>query len=173
MKREMTQYHVAVTAEAFAAALFARHGCDVSVQYGANQPGYDLVIARGERLLRVSVKGSQDGSWGVTQSYKSGRSYHQAADYWLHLQSPTLLFCYVQFAGVKPTETPRIYLAWPHEIAQLIKESSGGRGGTILHEYKAWGLRAHGYGTVEQIPDTWRFSEQRLAHVLAEAPAVI
>lgn len=169
MKREMTQYHVGVAAEAFAAALFARHRCDVSVQYGANQPGYDLVIARGHGLLRVSVKGSQDGSWGLTQSYKSAHTYHEAADCWLSKQPPSTLFCLVQFAGVEATQMPRTYLAWPYEIAQLLKDTAAGRGDTILYEHKAWGLRAHGYGTIEQIPDTWRFTEERLAQVLAEA----
>jgi hypothetical protein len=33
-----SSWHVSVAAEAIAAALFARCGYDVSVQYGANQP---------------------------------------------------------------------------------------------------------------------------------------
>jgi hypothetical protein len=57
-------WHVGVAAEAIATALFA-----LVVQYGANQPEYDLMIAKGDRLLKVSVKGSQDGSWGLCQSY--------------------------------------------------------------------------------------------------------
>lgn len=61
-KTMFTSWHVAVAAEAFAAALFARCGVDVSVQYGANQPEYDLIVSQGERMLKVSVKGSQDGS---------------------------------------------------------------------------------------------------------------
>ena len=64
-----TSWQVATAAEAFAAAQFARCGWDVSVQYGANQPEYDLVAVDGERVLKVSVKGSQDGKWGLTQSY--------------------------------------------------------------------------------------------------------
>ena len=42
----MTPRNVAVAAEAFAAAQFARLGFDVSVQYGANQPEYDLLSAK-------------------------------------------------------------------------------------------------------------------------------
>src|SRR5260370_5861481 len=61
------QWHVSVAAEAFAAALFARCGVDVAVQYGANQPEYDLVVSRDDKMLKVSVKGSQDGGWGLTQ----------------------------------------------------------------------------------------------------------
>jgi len=58
-----TSWHVAVAAEAITAALFAQCGYDVSVQYGANQPEYDLMVAKGDRLLKISVKGSQDGGW--------------------------------------------------------------------------------------------------------------
>lgn len=28
-----------------------------------------MIVAKGERLLKVSVKGSNDGSWGLCQSY--------------------------------------------------------------------------------------------------------
>jgi len=51
----LSSWHVAVAAEAIAAAHFARCGLDVSVQYGANQPEYDLVIVEGDRLMKVSV----------------------------------------------------------------------------------------------------------------------
>jgi hypothetical protein len=67
MPTTFSSWHVAVAAEAAAAALFARCGCDVSVQYGADQPEYDLVVARGPKMLKVSVKGSKDGGWGLTQ----------------------------------------------------------------------------------------------------------
>jgi len=76
-------WHVATAAEAFAAAQFARCGWDVSVQYGANQPEYDLVAVDGERILKISVKGSKDGAWGLTQSFISNADYHGAADAWL------------------------------------------------------------------------------------------
>ena len=61
---KMTSWHVGVAAEAFAAAQLARMRYDVSVQYGANQPEYDLIAVDGEKMLKISVKGSQDGSWG-------------------------------------------------------------------------------------------------------------
>jgi hypothetical protein len=60
-----SSFHIGVAAEAFAAGLFARCGLDVSVQYGANQPEYDLAIVKGDKLLKISVKGSQDASWGL------------------------------------------------------------------------------------------------------------
>ena len=59
-----TSWHVATAAEAIAAAQFARLGFNVSVQYGANQPEYDLMIDKGGRTLKISVKGSQDKGWG-------------------------------------------------------------------------------------------------------------
>lgn len=73
----MTSWHVGVAGEAFAAAQFARYAYDVSVQYGANQPEYDLIAVSGEKMLKISVKGSQDGSWGLTQNFKKGRTYHE------------------------------------------------------------------------------------------------
>jgi hypothetical protein len=54
--------------------------------YGANQPEYDLMITDGDRLLKVSVKGSTDGGWGLTQTQlaKLGNvNYHGAVDAWL------------------------------------------------------------------------------------------
>ena len=64
-----TSWHVAVAAESLVASLFARTGFDASVQYGADQPEHDLMIAPGDKLAKISVKGSQDGSWGLTQKY--------------------------------------------------------------------------------------------------------
>jgi hypothetical protein len=70
MKKQISSWHVGIAAEAFAAGLFARCGYDVSVQYGANQPEYDLIVVKGDLMLKVSVKGSQDGGWGLTQNFK-------------------------------------------------------------------------------------------------------
>lgn len=69
---------MATAAEAFTAAQFSRCGWDVSVQYGANQPEYDLVAVDGDRMLKVSVKGSKDGPWGLTQSYLEKANYGAA-----------------------------------------------------------------------------------------------
>lgn len=46
-----SSWQVATAAEAFAAAQLARCGWDISVQYGANQPEYDLVAVDGERMF--------------------------------------------------------------------------------------------------------------------------
>ncbi|HYM07745.1 MAG TPA: hypothetical protein VEU11_14415 [Terriglobales bacterium] len=161
MTNKMTSWHIAVAAEAVAAAQFARCGCDVSVQYGADQPEYDLIAAKGDRMLKVSVKGSQDGSWGLTQSFKKRRSYHGAIDVWLARHGSKTVFCLVQFKNVKFDELPRLYLARPGEIAQRLRETAKGRGDTVLYEDHAWS-RGTGAGTVERLPESWRFSAERL-----------
>ena len=52
---KMTSWHVGVAAEAFTAGQFARYAYDVSVQYGANQPEYDLIAVSGDKMLKISV----------------------------------------------------------------------------------------------------------------------
>ena len=153
---KMTSWHVGVAAEAFVAAQFARMRYDVSVQYGANQPEYDLIAVSGDKMLKISVKGSQDGGWGLTQSYKKGCDYHEAIQKWLDGHHKKTIFCLVQFQGTSDAELPRMYLASPTEIAQALNASAGGRGATILYEYHTWGPRAAGSGTIERIPADWR-----------------
>lgn len=159
---KMTSWHVGVSAEAFTAAQFARHGYDVSVQYGANQPEYDLIAVSGDQMLKISVKGSQDGSWGLTQSLKRDRSYHEAAQVWLNKHHKKTIFCLVQFKGTGETQMPRMYLASPQEIADQLCKEAGGRGDTILYEHHVWGPMAAAYGTVDKLPDEWLFTEARV-----------
>jgi Holliday junction resolvase-like predicted endonuclease len=166
-------WQVATAAEAFAAAQFARCGWDVSVQYGANQPEYDLVAVDGDRVLKVSVKGSKDGSWGLTQTLLRDANYHAAADKWLQKHSSKTVFCLVQFKDVSTESLPRMYLATPQEICARLKSSVAGRGDTILHEHHVWGARAHGAGTVDKIPDHWKFTAQRLEVIAHEAQPVL
>ena len=108
------------------------------------------------------MKGSQDGAWGLTQSFMEKRDYHGAADRWLKRQGKKTVYILVQFKDVEPGHAPRLYLATPREIAKRLKESSKERGETILFEYKEWIKRAHGYGTIDKIPNEWVFSEKRL-----------
>src|SRR5262245_43935192 len=108
--RSWSTWHVSTAAEAIAAAQFARFGYDVSVQYGANQPEYDLMIADGAQILKVSVKGSADGGWGLTQSQLTrigNANYHAAADAWLARHKPLTALCLVQFKGVPDDGMPR------------------------------------------------------------------
>jgi hypothetical protein len=169
MVDRVSSWHIAVAAEAFAAGLFARCGLDVSVQYGADQPEYDLVVVKGERLLKVSVKGSQDGSWGLTQSYLKEANYHGAVDTWLLRHKSRTVLCFVQFKGVSLDGLPRVYLATPAEVGQRLRETASGRGDTILYEEHSWGPRAKAAGTVERIPDSWRFTAARVEELLERA----
>jgi hypothetical protein len=164
----MKAFHVGVAAEAFAAGLLAQAGCDVSVQYGANQPDYDLIATQGDRFLKISVKGSQDLGWGLVQSYKSGRTYAGAIDAWVAHQNPHIVFCLVQFGGVQIGECPRVYLATVPEIARQLKSCRRGHGTTILyerHEYRS-GVAA---GASDILPAAWRFSAERLGHLFKRA----
>ena len=169
MNTNPSSWHIGVAAEAYAAGLFARCGFDVSVQYGANQPEYDLTIVKGNRLLKVSVKGSKDGSWGLTQSYLKSANYHGAIDSWLSKHKEKTIFCLVQFKDTGLHEMPRIYLATPIEIAKRLNDSAKGRGDTILYEYHKWSSRAYAYGTIEKIPDSWKFTPQRIEELIDKA----
>jgi Holliday junction resolvase-like predicted endonuclease len=164
-----TSWHVGVAAEAIAAALFASCGYDVLVQYGANQPEYDLMVSKGEKMLKVSVKGSQDGGWGLCQSYLTRKSadYHAAIDRWVARHNSNTVLCLVQFFGVALGEMPRVYIATVDEIGVRLGETARGRGDTILYEHHVWTSRAHGAGTIEKIPDGWRFSLARIDYLCA------
>lgn len=166
-----SSWHVATAAEAIAAAQFARCGWGVSVQYGANQPEYDLMAAGDDgTVLKVSVKGSKDGRWGLTQSHLNNANYHAAANGWLASHRPrSTVLCLVQFKGVSIDELPRVYLVWPFDVAGWLKRAAGGRGDTILYEHHRWGPRARSAGAVDQIPREWAFDEQRLQTIATEA----
>ena len=166
MSKVISSYHVGVAAEAFAAALFSQAGCDVSVQYGANQPGYDLVVGRNKKLMKVSVKGSQDGGWGLVQNYKMpGVDYHQVADLWLRDQSSDVIFCLVQFEDVPMGQCPRAYLARPGEMASYLKKARNGNGTTILYENYTY-KKGLGHGCTDKIPDEWHFTANRIEDLL-------
>ena len=167
----MASWHVATAAEAIAAAQFARFGFDVSVQYGANQPEYDLMIALAERMLKISVKGSASGSWGLSQTQLTkigGANYYAAADAWLARHNARTAICLVQFKDVPFDALPRVYLAWPKAIAERLKLASGGRGDTIVFEEYTRGPKAQGAGTIERIPDEWKMSKARVEQLLGE-----
>jgi hypothetical protein len=165
----MKSWHVAVAAEAIAAAEFARCEYDVSVQYGADQPEYDLIVAMGPAMLKVSVKGSQNGSWGLTQSYLENADYHAAAEAWLSKHKPGTIVCFVQFKNKGLLDMPSIYLATPKEVAQRLKQTANGGGDTILYEEHEWTDRARGAGSTDRIPAEWMFSKERIEELAAEA----
>lgn len=168
----MNSHNVSVAAEAFAAAQFARLGFDVSVQYGANQPEYDLLVARGELILKVSVKGSQDGSWGLTQSHMGKgekANYHGAIEIWLKKHGSQTVFCFVQFANASENDLPRMYLARPEEVAERLRATSGGRGDSILYERHTWTSRSKtAPGQTEEIPSNWKLTEARIRELMVK-----
>ena len=166
---KITKWQIATAAEAYAAARFARMGFNVSVQYGANQPEYDLMIDKGGRILKISVKGSTDGSWGLTQTQLSAlksANYHGAADAWLSRHRRGTVLCLVQFEGTSADEMPRMYLASPEDVAHRLRAAASGRGDSILFEKRTRGTKATGAGTEERIPDEWRLNEERVEQLL-------
>ncbi len=161
----MNSWHVGVAAEAIAAAQFARYGYDVSVQYGADQPEYDLIASRGDDMLKISVKGSKDGSWGLTQKYKKDRTYHEAIDEWLKQHHKKTVFCLVQFQNIADDALPTMYLATPNEIAEVLRSERNGLGDTILYMDHTWGPTAQAYGTIDKIPKEWLFTRDRAKEI--------
>ena len=164
----MNSWHVGVAAEAIAAAQFARYTYDVSVQYGANQPEYDLIAVSGDKMLKISVKGSKDGAWGLTQSLKKGRTYHEAIDEWLSKHHKKTVFCLVQFENINDDELPKMYLATPNEIAEVMRRERKGLGDTILYMNHTWGPTAQAYGTTDKIPEEWRFTRERADEIFTK-----
>jgi Holliday junction resolvase-like predicted endonuclease len=163
----MRPFHVSVAAEAFAAGSLAQAGCDVSVQYGANQPEYDLIASKNDRFLKISVKGSQDGGWGLIQSYKKpGVSYAAAASLWAAGQSPNVIYCFVQFQHAPIGICPGIYLATVSEVAAHLTSCRNGHGTTTLsvdYTYR----KGIGVGCSDVIPTLWRFTVSRLDELFA------
>lgn len=166
-KQKMSPHQVSVAAESFTATIFAWSGYDISVQYGANQPEYDLVAICGEKMIKISVKGSQDGGWGLAQSYKKGRSYPEAIDAWVNKHKGKTIVSLVQFKDVdlEKGEMPRVYLATPKEIGEYMKKSRGGHGDTVLKEYHKWSGGV-AEGCVDKIPSEWKFSKQRIEELI-------
>ena len=165
----MKPYHVSVAAESYTATLFAWLGYDVLVQYGANQPYYDLAIRSGNTMFPVSVKGSKDGGWGLTQSFKKGRSYYEAINIWDSKHPEDTILSLVQFKGVDPekNESPRVYLATPKEIGEQMKLSRNFKGDTVLKENYTW-KKGVAKGTSYMIPEEWMFSKKRVETLLAK-----
>lgn len=116
-------------------------------------------------MLKVSVKGSRDGGWGLTQTHLSKADYQGAVEAWLRKHSNKTVFCFVQFKDVPVTSLPRMYLATPVEVAHWLKTAAGGRGDTILYESHTWTARAQAAGVTDAIPPEWSFTESRLEQI--------
>lgn len=160
----MTPRQCEIAAESYAACLLAQAGYDVLVQYGANQPHYDLVAEKRGKFLPISVKGNQVGGWMLAVKFKNqGTTYHQAIDNWLAAQRTDVIFMFVQFQGILPGEAPRVYIAKPQEIAMHMKTQRNGQGYGALQEELRGIRRASKYQ--HRLPEKWNFSENRLEQV--------
>jgi Holliday junction resolvase-like predicted endonuclease len=157
-------YHVGIAAESFAAGLLARSGYEVLVQYGANQPLYDLVAVKGKRIIKVSVKGTQLAGWQMTGGFKKGRSYAKAAEAWLQKHGDDLVFMFVQFLGVPLGDMPEVFVARAHEVAAHLKAGKRGGGDTTLRWKHSW-RRGPATGCTDSVPETWRFTQKRIDSV--------
>lgn len=157
----MTPRQCEIAAESYAACLLAQAGYDVLVQYGANQPHYDLVAVKEKRILLISVKGSQDGGWMLAVRFKEkGINYHEAIDRWLAAQRDDVVFFFVQFSGVPIGGVPRAYVARPGAIAEQLKSQRNGAGYGALQEDRLRHKPRSSFS--ERLPEGWRFSGQRI-----------
>ncbi len=157
----MTSRQCEIAAESYAACLLAQSGYDVFVQYGANQPHFDLLANKERRFLPISVKGSQDGGWMLAVRYiRGGLDYHKAIDAWFAAQRDYVIFMFVQFMHVPVGTSPRVYIAKPSAIAAHLKTQFDGRGnGALQEDYK----RDHPNSRYDhKIPQEWAFSRERM-----------
>lgn len=160
----MTPRQCEIAAESHVASLFAQAGYDVLIQYGANQPHYDLVAEKDGSFLPISVKGNQDGGWMLAVKYKNtSTTYHEAIDLWLVAQRQDLIYVFVQFLDVPLGELPRVYIARPKEIAAHMKTQRNGKGYGALQEDIRRIRKGSQYA--HRIPSVWKFCLARLNEV--------
>ena len=166
MPKLMTSRQCEIAAESFSASVLAQAGYDVLVQYGANQPLYDLIAVKNERILTISVKGSQDGGWMLASRYvKKGVGYHDAIDIWEKAQTQRkyLVFLLVQYQNVSISDAPRVYVARPGEIATCLRASRNGQGHGALQEDQQRNHPRSKYA--DKIPSSWLFSANCIDNV--------
>jgi hypothetical protein len=161
----MNKHQVSVAAESQTAAVFAQAGYSVFVQYGANQPGYDLAVTDDEKTVLVSVKGSQNGGWILTSKKEDG-TYESALAQW-KLKNSRYLFCFVQYQDVALGSMPRIYLANGKEVAAHLQTGAWGKINLSLIESKTL-TRGTKKGLTQSVPQEWKLSEERI-HMLFTA----
>ena len=82
-------------------------------------------------------------------------------DEWLSRHHKKTIFCLVQFKDVADNQMPRMYLASPDEIANVLRNEAKGRGDTILYENHVWGPKAFACGMVDKLPEHWLFTKDR------------
>jgi hypothetical protein len=164
-----------MAAENVAAAQFALYGFDVLEQAGRSCSAYDLGVAKAGGMLKLTVHGSIQGFWNLIDPYldttvpATHADLHRAIDLWLEQHSARITCCLVQFTSENLNQTPRLYLASAHEIAEKLHETIEQLGDTALYEqYEV--THEDGGHAVESLPVAWRFSQQRIADLM-RAPA--
>lgn len=162
----MNRHQVSVAAEAQAAAVFAQSGYSVFVQYGANQPGYDLAVSDNKKTILVSVKGSSNGGWMLTTKRPEG-TYESALDEW-EKKNASFVFFYVQYQGISVGSMPRMYAALGAEVADHQRIGWWGDLGLSLIEAKTI-TRGPKKGQKQCIPASWEVTEARIHDVFARA----
>jgi hypothetical protein len=181
-EQKPSSWHISVAVEGVAAAQFARCGFDVSVQYGADQPEYDLIVARGDQLLKVSAKGSQDWDWGLTQSFlkqatkRSGMKadYQGAIDLWLerHRKKTVSALCSLAVSGSykclacisrHPTKLQQDY--GRHQKGVEIRSSTSAKNGLAVHMVRAQLMKflIHGSSLSSESMNSWRMRRPALS----------
>ena len=164
---------ISVGAEGIAAAQFARCGFDVLAQTARDKPWYDFAVTRAGNLLKVSVKASEDGCWNLTEGFarrspEAGAralDCRSAIDFWADSQGSKTICCLVQFEAVPLNQLPRIYLAFPYDIAAEMRAASERTGHCALQERYEW-TASDGKRERAALPASWRFSQERIQELL-------
>jgi hypothetical protein len=173
-----SSWPISIGAEGIAAAQFARCGFDVLVQSGRDKPWYDFAVTRAGNLTKVSVKASDDGRWNLPQGFvrrgpePGGRNIdcRSAIDFWMDSQGTKTICCLVQFEEVAINQLPRIYLAFPHEIAAEMRTALERTGQCALQELYQW-TTSDGKLEVGSLPSNWRFSPERIQELIERQSA--
>jgi len=119
------------------------------------------VAVKNDRILPISVKGSQDGGWMLAVRFvKPSVNYHAAIDQWLSFQREDIVYVLVQFINVPLGQAPRVYVARPQEIAAHMKTQCSGRGhGSLQEDFRRDHPRSQ-YN--HKVPSEWCFSYERI-----------
>jgi hypothetical protein len=123
-----------------------------------------MVAVKGERTLKVSVKGTQLAGWQMTSGFKKGRSYSEAADAWLKKHGDDLVFIFVQFLDIPLGTMPEVFVARAHAVASHLKGGKRGGGDTTLRWKHTW-ISGVAKGCTDTVPEMWKFSQERIDSV--------
>lgn len=164
----MNRHQVGVAAEAFAAGIFAQASCSVFVQYGANQPGFDLAVTKNGKTISVSVKGSSNGYWLLCPPLKDKRTKAQALENWIR-KNQDYVFCFVNFKDCNIGQMPRLFLATGREVAKELKQHEYGEPAHYLCDYYVPKRGKNKGKQMGILTKRWEMTEDRITKVLEKA----